>query len=997
MKIKLNKFTTLAWVSVMAAFSLTSCDLAEKPVAPTWTTTIQFPLVSVNVNLNDLEDQDNIVTQIYNQNGVRNIFAYSDTTTMDSQEVGDQLAFGDITKSFAQSVDDVSVTGSTINQSSGFEAVGVDPIEEIIQSELGPIELADIPATSTEPFQLNEIFPDVNLLVGQNTDIPSGDLEPVQKPFTFTDFSSATFESGSLDISINNQMVIYLGDPITITLKEVNGTDTTAIPGGVVSWDTAIPPNTVSSRSLDLAGMTLPGEILVEVTGSTIGTDGNVILIDNDAITSSFNIDISGANLVVTSATAKVPSQTIDESGNIALADSENKIQEAMIKAGSLSIAIDNSMAVASELTITITSLVDPGSTPFTTVVQIPANETVADITDISGYSLVMAVDQQEVAYSYTIETEDTGVNFATLDQTDEVTVTITLYGDNVGEQLFFDSITGIIEPQDIQEAGEISISSESKLLNADISSGSIAINIDNQVNKPGFDGLPTIVLTIPELVDASSNPLTGSVTLQPSPTANTLNFDLSDYTLVFPDTATQVLSYTTQVTTPQGEIGSFGLEDSIIVDIVVSDMEFASVTGFFTQDAMVDSNEISLNEETKLLEAIFERGDFALSMTNRIGVVADVEFQIDEFIHRSTNQPLSMAFRLENTDTPQVNSLDLSEYKLAFDNALPGQGQGIHYVSTVSLPSDEEMTLTFGDSILIDVNITNLAMESVSGIIAQDTLFIEPTEQVIDMPDQVADLMFERVNIDIDFNSTFEIPIELSLTLMGTDSLGNTETINIQHSLTPEDDVVHIDAASILNIHPASIVASGQAIIGDGVSTSTIAKGQAMTPVMYINVPLSLIINDPDPIDDIASTEIASPLPEDQTVTLENVVLFAEVTNLFEFGASVVVLASNDSLAFDTLAIQSGTNPMADTLFVLEVLPLENASDAVDPEVNEIALTSSKLEMFQQDLYLKPEVKLLGRTDASGNPLPSRLFSTDSMTIETWGSISFKINGEAL
>ena len=998
MKIRLLDSKFYKWTLPILVLGLVGCDLKQAPKPPTFTNTIEFPLLRTSVNLDDLKDADNIREQLYiNGSDTMMIYAYDDFSVMDSQEVGDQLAFGDIVKSFAQSVDDVTVTGSTINQSSAFAAVGVSPIQEIIQSEIGPIELGDIPTTATDPFQLNEIVPSVNDIPdGTTTTIPAGNLAPVKKPFTFTDFESADFSGGTLDITINNDMVIGLGSPIDIQLQAVGLNDTTDIAGGLLTFTSVITPGTSQTESLDLTGMTLPGNIMVEVTGSTIGSDGNAILIDAAAKLSAFDILIAGSNLQVSSATAKVPAQTIEESGAITMADSDNKIETARIGAGSLSIDIENSLDVASQLTIEIVSLQDESEVAFTTVVQIPANQTVVDVSDIAGYSLVMDINQQEVEYSYTVETIDTEDDYAVVTQTDQVNVTISLYGDTVGEDLFFNRITGIITPQNIEESGEIAISSESKLLLADISFGSLTIDIDNQVNEAGFAGLPTISLTIPELVDASSNPLTGTMTLDPSPLSNQLNFDLADYSLTFPDSANQVLTYTTVVTTPQGEIGRYGLEDSIIVDIVVADMEFASVTGYFTQDALVDSNEISLDEETKLLEAIFETGDFALSMTNRIGVVADVEFQIDEFLHRTTNQPLSMAFRLENIQTPQVNNLDLSEYKLAFESANPGESQGIHYVSRVSLPSDEEMTLTFGDSILIDVNISDLVMESVTGIIAPDTLVIEETEQTIDMPDQVSDLMFERVNIDIDFNSTFTIPIVLSLNLTGTDSLGNTEAINIIHNLTPENDVVHIDAASILNIHPESIIASGEAIIGDGVSSSTIAKGQGMRPIMYINVPLSLIIDDPDPIDDLEATEIESPLPDDNTVSLEEVTLYADVMNLFEFGASLVVLASNDSLTFDSTAIAMGFAPAADTLISLELTPYDPIQGPISI-LNEIILDSDKLQLFEEKMFLKPEVQLLGVKDEFGNSTPSRFYTTDSLTVNTWGRISYTIHGEEL
>jgi len=183
---------------------------------------------------------------------------------------------------------------------------------------------------------------------------------------------------------------------------------------------------------------------------------------------------------------------------------------------------------------------------------------------------------------------------------------------------------------------------------------------------------------------------------------------------------------------------------------------------------------------------------------------------------------------------------------------------------------------------------------------------------------------------------------------------------------------------------------------VGDGMSESRIAKGQGMHPTMYINVPFSLIITD-SPNLDLEASSIESPLPEDQTVTLEKFTLFADVLNLFEFGAIVVVMASNDSLAFDSLAIEAGTAPPADTLFSLELLPLENADPDIEAEITEVILSRDKLTLLENKLFLKPDVQLLGRTDAEGNSLPSRFFTTDSLTLRTWGSVSYTVNGEEL
>ena len=63
----------------------------------------------------------------------------------------------------------------------------------------------------------------------------------------------------------------------------------------------------------------------------------NNVLIDDDAKNSSFSVEITGSGLEVTSATAKIPAQTISEVGTIDLASDSNKVVLATIAAGNLS------------------------------------------------------------------------------------------------------------------------------------------------------------------------------------------------------------------------------------------------------------------------------------------------------------------------------------------------------------------------------------------------------------------------------------------------------------------------------------------------------------------------------------------------------------------------------------------------------------------------------------------------------------------------------------
>ncbi|MFQ6614997.1 MAG: hypothetical protein ACE5D1_09160, partial [Fidelibacterota bacterium] len=327
------------WVIfTLTALLISACSLdpSKKPMPPSWESTLEIPLYQGSIGFKDFLKDSLITTQ---PTGVDadSIFAFHDEVTIDRVEVGDQLSIDDIHKSFSQSIDDVTVDDSHIREAVTFDEVGVDPLSTSIQSVLGTIELNNITPQATDPFQLNQVYPDINNIPdGTTTTIPSFTLTPLVKPFTFDDFDEATFSAGTLEITIVNQMVITLGTPITVALLEVNGTDTLAISGATVSFPNFIAPNDSATGVMDLAGLTLPGQILVQVTGGSAGTEGNSILIDQAAKESGFVTRIGASNLQVTSATALIPEQTISDTGLIVMAEDSNKVQDAQILNGAL-------------------------------------------------------------------------------------------------------------------------------------------------------------------------------------------------------------------------------------------------------------------------------------------------------------------------------------------------------------------------------------------------------------------------------------------------------------------------------------------------------------------------------------------------------------------------------------------------------------------------------------------------------------------------------------
>ena len=913
-----------------------------------------FSVYQESITLNDVDlltGDSSITKESYGNSD--SIFVFNKTVKIDKQEVGDKLSIEDINKQFSQSVDNVTIEDTEVEEKIGFDPVGIDPIENVVQSEVGIISLDNIDPQTTDPYLFSSIYPSVNDIPNESSvNIPGFDLEPVTNNFTFNDFSEAVFSSGSLSLTVVNDLVIPLGD-VDVKLKTSDGVE---ISGASTTIAGPINSGTQATGILDLSGVTLPGAVIVEVTGSSPGQDN--ILINDDAKSSSFSVQISGSDLEVTSATAKIPAQTISESGSIDLAADSNKVVLATISGGNLVIEIDNYMEVTSQMNLTIPSLKTPSGDSFQTSIDIAGNTAdIVDETDISGYSLSMNIDAQSVVYEYDVITTDTADDLITITSADSIVVNITLNGPSVGEQLSFSSFEGMVTPQDLGFDGVMDIESDSDILEANLSQGNLTININNGINTSA-SGAPSAIITINEIINSSDNqPLvinTGAMYGEMSPQS----IDLSGYKILMSQD-NQSLNYSAEVVTEYA-IGTYSLLDSIDVDIIVSGLGFSTVRGFFSQDAMSDSNSISLDDSTIVHTAVLKSGVLALSIDNSIGVVADVFFQINEFYNNGVSLDTTFTINAGVTDV----QLDLSGYSLILPSDV--DTQKVNYVSNISLPSDQEMTLSLSDSISIAVSMTNMAFSSVTGQINPVTVTIDPVEQTIDaLPEELDGFDFEDVEMNLDFTSSIDLPVYLDLSITAyNDTNGDSVTKNVSQNIHANPNVQIPDASALINIRPDRIVARGSAQVGDLDSVGTVASDDSLSGIMIVRAPLMFIVDanteiSPDPSELVGEGDSLG-IPED----VMDIAVILSIDNQWGFGADLSVLLAPDSVSL--------TNGNVDTLI---------SGFSFDPDASITDTLSLDEEAFdllsRSPNWIQPKIKIISDDDQ-----PVKFLSTDTLTI---------------
>lgn len=930
-----------------------------------------FSIYQEVITLNDVDiltSDSSLTKESYGESD--SIFVFNKIVKIEKQEVGDKLSINDINKQFSQSINNVTIEDTQVKEIVIFDLVGIDPIENIVASQVGVINLDNIEPQTTDPYLFSSIYPGVNDIPDGNTVvIPAFNLEPVTNNFSFNTFSEAIFSSGTLSMTIVNSLVIPLDD-VDVILKNLDGVEidgaSTTIAGPISSGGQA-------TGIIDLEGVTLPGNIIVEVTGSSPGA--NNILINDEAKNSAFSIQISGNNLSVTSANSKIPTQTISESGSIELATDSNKVVLAVLLEGNLKIKIDNYMGVTSVMNLSIPSLKTPDGSNFQTIINIPENTSdIIDVTNIMDYSLSMNIDNQSVAYDYDVVTADTGEELIVITSNDSIVVNISLEGSSVGEKLSFSSFEGLVTPQDLGFEGMIDLDSDTDIIEANLNKGSLIIYINNGINTSD-NGAPEAVITINGIVNSLDNqPLvinTGVMFGQSTPQT----IDLNGYKILMTQD-NQSLNYTADIET-EYSVGTYSLLDSIEVDIIVADLGFSTVRGFFSQDAISDSNSIALDDSTVVYTAMLKSGNLSLTIDNNIGVTADVFFQINEFFSNEVSLDTTFTISDGITDV-QIN---LTGYSLILPSNV--DTQKVNYISRISLPSDQEMTLSLSDSISITVNMTDIAFSSVTGKINPVTISIDPVEQTIDaLPDELDGFDFNDVEMYLDFSSSIDLPVYLDLIITAYNDFNNDSIVKNVSQNIHANPIIQISGASdLINIRPDRIVARGSALVGNIDSIGTVASDDSLSGIMVVRAPLLFLIDDdavisPDPAE-LFEVGDSLGIPDE----ILDISLILSIDNQWSFGADLSILIAPDSISIVTGA--------ADTLISRFTF---NPSSSITDTLLLDEITFNLLNRSPN--WIQPQIRIISSDDQ-----PVKFLSTDSLKITIDGvsaaiDLSTQING---
>jgi hypothetical protein len=312
---------------------------------------------------------------------------------------------------------------------------------------------------------------------------PFGSIDLGEQTFSFDNFDNAVFESGSLDITIKNNLPATL-NPINV--KFYNGSGHTILDAGFSI--PSIPSGGTSSHTINLSGKSILNPIYagIVLTGSP-GNPTPVMITTNN---SNIQLTISGSSLVVKSGRVKLPQQTVlslDGKDTLAF-DGGNGVEldELKTTTANLSYHIESTSSLTAALAVSLPTAIRGGS-PVSKVITVPPgskfdgsilfDNTVVDLGSI------LSNPYNRVPFTYSINV-NSGSNLVTFNNTDKVKFDIKLLNpvfDYV--KGYFGQITETIAPDSLN----LQIEDVLKNLKGDflITNPSIKLNYSNSFAIP--------------------------------------------------------------------------------------------------------------------------------------------------------------------------------------------------------------------------------------------------------------------------------------------------------------------------------------------------------------------------------------------------------------------------------------------------------------------------------------------------------------------------------
>jgi hypothetical protein len=318
-------------------------------------------------------------------------------------------------------------------------------------------------------------------------------------------------------------------------------------------------------------------------------------------------------------------------------------------------------------------------------------------------------------------------------------------------------------------------------------------------------------------------------------------------------------------------------------------------------------AEKIEMEDSLQIQSAKIETGAITLRVQGNLPLDALLTYTLADFLDAS-GKVLKDSFWVYSR-TEFRKKIDLSGCWLrpeAFDTN--ERNFRFNWVFKTKDTGDQLVTLSKTDYLNVDIELSEIQFEQITGILSDLEVAIEPYQHEIDIPSDLDSLLLEDAQMELRIQSSINFPASSKLIIEGRNKTGQIVQLYVEESIDPapnpgeltDTDIVLNKSNSLIvpfmNLLPNEIAIQGNVRLGAATWIGTINKSDYIEGSLAITTPLALALPrqrielEPDSLD----------LDEDLREQIENRLLAGALTGTIEnripIAASLTILFAQDS-----------------------------------------------------------------------------------------------------
>lgn len=382
-----------------------------------------------------------------------------------------------------------------------------------------------------------------------------------------------------------------------------------------------------------------------------------------------------------------------------------------------------------------------------------------------------------------------------------------------------------------------------------------------------------------------------------------------------------------------------------------------------------------------EVTEAVVAAGATTLQVSNSMPVPCTATLTWDA-LRTTGGQPLVQQFTLAAGQSTS-RAIDFAGYRLA-DGGLPLTTLDAAVVVTTPGSNGQPVTMAADDGLTANLAAATISFASVTGVVPESVVELEPSVQDIDLPDELTGLALTAARLVLELETTASLPGSVDLTLRGVSGDGTVRELNISEALELGDgkalteivlDQANSGIVDFLNNLPERVTLLGQVSLGGDGALGTVRPGDTAVLRWEITAPVEVVIDDATLDSDPRALDVDADLQEKISTHAQGARAQLEVLNHLPMALQLSVLVGQDPATLDAAP-------------VLVIGPLVVQAAVTSPTTHTVTqsvisrpsfdLTAEQARVFGLPGLVTKVVAVL----PSSNGQPVRVLSTDYLEV---------------